>query len=436
MNIFQKLLRMNWYLFVLMVSLAVAGVYFIKSATSQSDAPELQEAAVQQRMWLIIGLVLFFVVALTNYDFLLRIGPLIYVCAIGLLIAVLIFGHEVNGAKSWLRFGRIGLQPIELTKVAFIIGMTWVLVSLSEHIKKLWFLVLVVGFVAGLPMLLIMKQPDMGGAAVFIPITFTLLWVGGARKRYLMIPVLAATLLGLFGYFVIYKAEWDGTAQGLPASIVEAVRLPFKKQPAAEDNKPHAPLITAKKPAKGEPEEERADGRKVILKPYQLNRIKTFFNPDLDPLGAAWTIRQSLIAIGSGGFKGKGYLKGDQNIYGLLPKNIAYNDFIFSVIGEEVGFVGGSLVIVCQGLLIMGMLSVAGRSKDMGGALLVAGLAGMFFAHYFENIGMTIKVVPITGIPLPFTSYGGSFLVACMMGMGLVQSVWIHRRDFETDRKF
>ena len=435
MSIFQKLMRMNWYLFVLMMSLAVAGIYFIKSATAQSDSPDLMDAAVQQRMWLIIGLILFFIVSLTNYDFLLRIGPFIYGASILLLVSVLVFGHEVNGAKSWLRFGRIGLQPIELCKVAFIVGMSWVLLSLSEHVKKFWFLVLVAGFVAGLPMLLIMKQPDMGGAAVFVPITFTLLWVGGARKRYLIIPVLCAVIFGLFGYFIIYKAEWDGTAQGLPEAAIEAVRLPFKKQSETEQ-KPRIPSGTVKKASKDEPEESRADGRKVILKQYQLNRIKTFFNPDLDPLGAAWTIRQSLIAIGSGGFKGKGYLKGDQNIYGLLPKNIAYNDFIFSVIGEEGGFVGGSLVIICQGLLIMGMLSVAGRSKDMGGALLVAGLAGMFFAHYFENIGMTIKVVPITGIPLPFTSYGGSFLVACMIGMGLVQSVWIHRREFETDRRF
>jgi rod shape determining protein RodA len=166
------------------------------------------------------------------------------------------------------------------------------------------------------------------------------------------------------------------------------------------------------------------------MKPYQLGRIRTFFNPDLDPLGHGWTIRQSLIAVGSGGLKGKGYLKGDQNVYGFLPKNIAYNDFIFSVIAEEWGFVGGSILIISQGLLILCMISIAGRAKEMGGALIAAGLTGMFFAHFFVNIGMTIEVVPITGIPLPFTSYGGTFLVACMAGLGILQSVWIHKRDY------
>ncbi|MDD5262526.1 MAG: FtsW/RodA/SpoVE family cell cycle protein [Methylacidiphilales bacterium] len=422
---------MNWYLFVLMLGLAVAGVFFIRSATNQSDAAEMQVAAGQQRMWLIVGLVLFFVVSLTNYEFILRIGPLIYAASLLLLVAVLFIGHEVNGAKSWIRFAGVGIQPIEFSKVAYVIGLSWLLLSMSEHVKKLWFLIGAVGVTACLPILLIMRQPDLGGAAVFMPITFCLLWVGGASKRYLMIPVLAAVFGGLFGYLVIYKAQWDGTLQGLPKATVDAVFLPFHKKDKPDDAVPKAPFVplSTKKPEKGEPEPTESK-EKVLLKSYQLNRIKTFFNPDLDPLGAAWTIRQSLIAIGSGGLKGKGYLKGDQNIYGFLPKNIAYNDFIFSVIGEECGFVGSSIFVICEGLLIMGMLSVASRSKDMGGALLAAGMAGMFFAHYFENVGMTIKVLPITGIPLPFTSYGGSFLVACMIGMGLVQSVWIHRRDY------
>ncbi|NBT23698.1 hypothetical protein EBT11_03470 [bacterium] len=134
------------------------------------------------------------------------------------------------------------------------------------------------------------------------------------------------------------------------------------------------------------------------MKTYQNNRIRTFFDPNLDPLGAGWTIRQSIIAIGSGGVTGKGYLHGDQNLYGFLPKNIAYNDFIFSVLGEEWGFLGGAAVILGEA------------------------------AHFFINVGMTIKVVPITGIPLPFVSYGGTFLAVCMAAMGLMQSVWRQRQ--------
>jgi rod shape determining protein RodA len=164
------------------------------------------------------------------------------------------------------------------------------------------------------------------------------------------------------------------------------------------------------------------------LKTYQNNRIRTFFDPNLDPLGAGWTIRQSIIAIGSGGFTGKGFLRGDQNLYGFLPKNIAYNDFIFSVLGEEWGFVGGSLLILGQAALLICIAWIGLRAPDFEGRLLAGGVLGMLFTHFFINVGMTIKVVPITGIPLPFVSYGGTFLAVCMAAMGLMQSIWRQRR--------
>ena len=165
------------------------------------------------------------------------------------------------------------------------------------------------------------------------------------------------------------------------------------------------------------------------LKPYQYSRITTFLNPDLDPQGDGWNINQSLIAIGSGGFSGKGFkAPNTQNELGFLPATIVHNDFIFSVLGEQHGFVGGVILVAVLLLLFLIMLYVAIEADDDLGRLLVVGIVMLLFTHTFMNIGMTVSVTPITGLPLPFISYGGSFLMITLFSMGIVQSVWIHRK--------
>lgn len=428
LTILQKLTRFHWLLFTLMVGMVLASFFFIFSATHMSDNPDLERAALQQVTWFSLGLGVFLFLSLMNYENIVRYGWVIYLGMIGLLLFVLVFGKEVNGAKSWIRFAGVGIQPAEFSKIAVMCGLTWFIIRQAENIKKFW-MILAVGGLALVPMLLILRQPDFGSAAVFAPITFFILWASGARRRYLMIPVLAvvATIFG--SYWIIYRADWKGTVQDVPRATSEGILMAIHLRGKPEEAPPPVVKpVSARKPVPVS-EVEGSESR-VILKTYQLNRIRTFFKPDLDPLGAGWTIRQSLIAVGSGGLKGKGYLKGDQNIYGFLPKNIAYNDFIFSVIAEEFGFAGGTLLIVAQGVMLLCILHVGSRSRDLAGSLLCAGLAGLWFAHFFVNIGMTIKVVPITGIPLPLTSYGGTFLVSCMAGLGIVQSIWIHRRDY------
>ncbi|NJK91794.1 MAG: rod shape-determining protein RodA [Blastochloris sp.] len=440
MNPLQKILRLHWLCFITMLGMCVAGYYFIKSATHLSDMPDLMNAARQQLTWLCIGSGVFLVLALTDYKWILRLAPLIYAGMIFILLTVLLFGTEVNGAKSWIRFAGINIQPAEFSKIAFIIGLAWFLQQLQSQIKRFW-VILVIPLTMLVPMALILRQPDLGSAAVFMPITFVMMFVAGVRKRYLAIPVLGALAGIWFAFYVVHQAQWNGTFQDFPRSVKEglALSLPGSHSTPIPEETPTPDALESSPLNKPQPKLQAAlslqkveENQTVILKLYQLNRIRTFFNPDLDPLGAGWTIRQSLIAVGSGGFKGKGYLKGDQNVYGFLPKNIAYNDFIFSVIAEEWGFVGGSLLILAHGLLILCMISIASRAKEIGGSLLAAGLIGMFFAHFFVNIGMTIKVVPITGIPLPLTSYGGSFLVACLAGLGILQSIWIHKRDYQS----
>lgn len=369
-----RLWRMHWLSVILMLLLSATGVAMIYSATHTSEQAFLRVAAEQQIVWMGIGLIGFFIMAMVDYRFWIRYGFWLLAVAVILLIITLIVAKPINGAKSWLIIGPLRLQPAELTKLAYICALTYLLHLLKNRIGTIWAF-LAVCALAFVPFALIMKQPDLGSGLVFGPITLLALFVAGARKRYVFAPILAIAVLFAISYLWVHKLN----------------------KPV-----PH-------------------------LKEYQNNRIRTFFDPSRDPRGAGWTINQSLIAIGSGGFEGKGYMKGDQNVYGFLPKNIAYNDFIFAVIGEELGFVGGGALILAEMLLMLCMIHIAFRAADRMGAIAATAILGLFITHFFVNIGMTIQVVPITGIPLPFISYGGTFAVVCMAAMGLLQSIWASR---------
>ncbi len=365
---------MNWLLFFIVLGLCIASYYFVHSATYAHDLAEFRTVADSQRLWIIIGFCFYLIVALIDYKVWIKYAHIIFALSLVLLIAVLIFGTEVNAAKSWIRIpGLPALQPAEFSKLAFLCFIVAVMIRASRKGGVLFFLMIVL---AAIPMALILKQPDLGSAMVFLPMVYTVMLVGGVKKRYLAIPVILGILISAYLYYYVYKLDH---------------KIPF-------------------------------------LKPYQMDRILTFFDPNRDPKNAGWTINQSLIAIGSGGMEGRGYLQGRQNKLGFLPRDIAYNDFIFSVIAEEFGFRGASLLIASLGIMMLLCLRVALKARDLSGMLLVSGIVAMFFTHIFVNIGMTMKVVPITGIPLPFTSYGGTFMVTCLIAIGLVQSVWIHRR--------
>ncbi len=417
-DFFGKFLRLQWILFIVMALAASLGVFFIDSATHMNPSLQLREAASRQVTWMGVAVAVFFITALINYRFWIRYGWALYLAALAILVAVLAFGVEINSSKSWIQIGSQSVQPAELCKIAFICGMAWLIHSLRAHIKSFWPL-LIFSLVTLIPIALILKQPDLGSAAVFGPIAFCMLVVAGVRKRYLIIPVLAA-MAGIYcSYWIVHRAEWNGTSSDLKRCVEEGILMSMHIEP---------------KPAEGTGLEPPAsptikDEGKTILTPNQVNRIRTTFDADLDPQGSGWAVRQSLIAVGSGGWRGKGYKQGDQNIYGFLPQNTSHNDYIFPVIAEEFGFVGGASLVLVQSLLILGVLLIGGSTPDRRGSLICAGVAGLLFTHFFINVGMTIQLVPVTGIPLPFISYGGTFLVACMAGLGLVQSVWIHRHE-------
>jgi rod shape determining protein RodA len=363
---------------VVLSALCIASIFIIMSATYTNDA--LKDAYSSQVKYLIIGAAIYLAIGLTPYQVLVRIAPILYGVAVVLLIGVYVphVGRKVFGAYSWIHFGGFGFEPAEFAKLAYILGLAWFLHIRESKIHHLS-TVLIAWAITAIPFLLVLKQPALGTASVFFPVCFVMLFAAGARLIYLLPPIFLVAGILVTLYFWVHV--W---------------------------NRP-VPL----------------------LKPFQNDRIRIFFDPSLDPKGSGWQIDQSLIAIGSGGIYGQGLGQGTETALGFLPKNTSYNDLIFAVVGEGEGFRGGAALIICEGTVLLWCLWVAARARDKVGALVAVGVMAMLFTHIFVNIGMTIHLVPITGIPLPFISYGGTFVVACLAAMGLVQSVWVHRKNFE-----
>jgi rod shape determining protein RodA len=329
--------------------------------------------------------------ALTPYQTLVKASPIFYLIAVLLLAACFIPGlhqKQVYGAKSWVRLAPgVSFEPAEFAKLATILFLAWFLRVREHKIQKITTLIMAVG-ITFIPFILIKEQPAFGTASVFFPICFCMLFAAGVRWIYLALPLalVASVLVGTYYWFHVWNKDGKITV--------------FHRE------------VT-------------------VLKDFQVSRIKVFFDPSLDPKDKGWQISQSLVAIGTGGINGKGWRQGTQSILGYLPKNTSYNDLIFSVVGEDFGFRGGAALILGEGAILLWCLWVAAFARDKLGALVAVGVMAMLFTHIFVNIGMTIQVVPITGIPLPFISYGGTFLLTCLAAMGLVQSVWVHRKNFE-----
>ena len=289
-----------------------------------------------------------------------------YLAGIIFLILTKFIGSKVYGARSWLHLGPINFQPAQLAVIAGIMVLALFLSQFRQMHPMLR--LLLCGAIAGAPCLLILMQPDLGEVIIWAPVLLALLFAAGLPLRYLICIILIAI-----------------------GSIPLAVHLG--------------------------------------LKPYQQLRITAFINPEIDKQGASWAINQSLIAIGSGGWAGKGFKAPNTQIeLGFLPATAVHNDYIFSAIGEQWGFVGGMFLIGAFALLLLTCLFVAFFAADQFGLLLVVGVTALIFTHIFQNIGMTISVLPITGVPLPLISYSGSFVLMIMFGLGIVNSVWVHRK--------
>ncbi len=326
-----------------------------------------QHFAKSQTTWILVCMPMFFVVSLMDYRWV-RFGAIpLYVLSIVTLIATMFLGEKRYGARSWLNLGPASFQPSQLAVIAGI--MTIALFLSRTRTMPAFLRILCCGAIVGAPWLMILIQPDLGSCIVWVPVILGMMFVGHIPKRWLILMlVIAFALIPLVVHFG--------------------------------------------------------------LKPYQYSRITTFLNPDADPQGDGWNITQSLIAIGSGGFTGKGYkAPNTQNALGFLPATIVHNDFIFSVMGEQHGFLGGVMLIAALTLLFIVMLAIALEAEDDLGRLLAIGITLLLFTHTFMNLGMTISLTPITGLPLPLVSYGGSFIMITMLSFGLLQSIWIYRRS-------
>ncbi len=336
--------------------LSVVGFFVIFSATVHNG--EVSQLWKKQMFWFGIALITMWIFSRIDYRFWMEASYIFYWVSIVSLVAVLFIGDQTNGARRWIKLGFLSYQPSELAKLSILLVLARYIGSKTIELYYLRSFSLLL-FLLGMPLLLILKQPDLGSALLLIPCSFILMYVGGIRLRWLMWVVLTALA--------------------------------------------STPLIWH------------------FLKDYQRERLEVFINPQDDPLGAGYNIIQSMIAIGSGGISGKGYMQGTQTQLSFIPEH--HTDFIFSVIGEEWGFAGCVVVLGLYYLMIQRIIDISKKARDREGALLALGIAGMFTVQIVINVGMTVGLLPVTGLTLPFVSYGGSSLMFSYAAIGILLNI-------------
>ena len=406
--------RSSWDLVtpVALVLLGVIGVAFIYSAQLSvlqargAGTSWLRQDWFKQMVFLGAGGVVYYVVSQIDYRFWLRVAHWFYlICLVPLLIVLIpgISGEAATrwGAQRWIPLGPFSFQPSETAKIAVLLITASILMhSRIGTVRQSLGALAKLALAAGIPMVLILLQPDLKSAIVLPPMVFSMLYVSKLSPRF---------FLGALGAFLLLlgAVAWD------TSRYVDYMR------------------VNNKSFSRDKGAFEESTWVRLPLHDYQRNRILSFINPDeYDPNGIGWNQRQSLISVGSGGLAGKGWTEGTQAQLGYLPRSVAHNDFIFAVIAEEKGFLGSITVLGLFGVVLFNGIRIAGSARDRLGALIAIGVTALFTVHVFVNIAMTIGLVPITGIPLPLISYGGSFVLSCCMLQGLVQSVWRFRREF------
>lgn len=333
-------------------------------ATIHSASSELPiDYLPRQALRIVIALAAFSLAFSIDYHLLTKFALPIYLTALGLLGLVLLVGHEAGGARSWMRLGTAQFQPSDIAKLATVLLLARFLASVNRRHLAIREILIACGIVVA-PVALVAMEPDFGGAAMFAPMLAGMLLVAGVGWRTLVAALLAAVLLG--------AGVWN-----------------------------------------------------FVLLDYQRERVQTFLAPDSDPLDAGYQVRQSKIAVGSGQLTGRGYMQGTQSQLRFLPA--LHTDFIFAVLAEEWGFVGVLVVLSLFVAFISNGVTVALRARDRTAILLVVGLLSSIAFHVVYNTGMVVGLLPITGIPLPFLSYGGSFLLASFIATGLILGVDFRR---------
>ena len=363
----------DWALLLCAGGLMCIGGGFIFNATAshQSALAWYQQMYVHQILWYLIGLGAAGALLAVDYSRLARWSGVAYGLTILLLVAVFIFGSRIHGGKRWITLGIFGLQPSEFAKIAFILLLANFLSRPADELRRPRVFWATLGLTL-LPFVLILKEPDLGSALVFPAISLSMMFVAGVPARM---------LAGLVGWV------------GLLVAVLVAIIL-------------FAPA-------------------RLDIEPYQKTRLLTYFGRN-----KSYNVEQALISVGSGGLKGKGWRHGTQYALGFLPRAGAHNDFIFSVIAEEEGFAGSVVVLTLYTVLLLSGIKIASQARDHLGQLLAVGVVTLLFCHVFINIGMNIRLMPVTGIPLPLLSYGGSSVVCSLIAIGILHNIHIYRRSY------
>jgi len=385
-----------------LVGLMFIGTAFVFSATMVNDLaatqPWYDQTWVRQIVWYVLGFGVAAAMCLLDYHTLARWAFVAYWAMILCLVAVLVphVGSMRFGARRWIDLGFFQFQPSEFAKLAFILATANFLSRPPDELKQPVIFWKGIGLML-LPFALILKEPDLGSALVLLPTGLVMMLVAGTPRRYLF------NLIGTVGLLATLF-------------VVDLKFLPTRWQ--------------------------------VPMQEYQRDRLLIYFGrnyTDFAPPGATqaelqrlrqkqaddgYNIRQALISVGSGGLVGKGWRQGTQNALGYLPRAVAHNDFIFSVIAEEEGFVGSVVVIALYAVVLFTGLRIAGQARDRLGKLVAVGVVTLIFSHVFINIGMNIRIMPVTGVPLPLLSYGGSSVLCSLFAVGLLQNIHIHRKGY------
>jgi rod shape determining protein RodA len=360
--------RIDWSLLLATAALLVVGTFLVWSATAHRDTLTGGDPQAYLRRHLVniaIGVVLAVLVAATDHRWVRILAPVLYVGSLVGLALVFVMGSTINGSRSWIMLGGLSVQPAEFAKLAVVIGMAlWVAERTEGSLRSREVGALdVVGMlvIAGVPAALILLQPDLGTMLVLSATVFGVIAVSGARRLWLA-----------------------GLAGGAIAAAFVAIKV-------------------------------------GVLEDYQLDRFLAFMDPTLDPRGAGYNTTQARIAIGNGGVFGQGLFQGSQTQSGFVPEQ--HTDFIFTVAGEELGLLGSAVLILLLAVVLWRALTIAARAEDLFGRLAAAGIACWFGFQTFQNIGMCLGIMPVTGVPLPLVSYGGSSMFASLIGVGLLLNI-------------
>lgn len=359
----RLLINFDWTLLLLVLAISLIGLLNIYSSGLNTAYSGQDYVYIRQFQWIVVGLVFMIIGFSVDYRMIGRYSYLIYAFSILLLVVVFFYGYATRGSQRWIVLGGFTFQPSEMVKITLILALARYFDDHRVMTPHRLRELCVPALITLMPFLLVLKQPDLGTAIVLFIIFCSMTLFIGVRWKSLTGAAISGLLLIPLGWF--------------------------------------------------------------FLKDYQKERIMTFFNPDSDPLGAGYHVIQSIIAVGSGGLLGKGFLRGTQTQLRFLPER--HTDFIFSVFAEEWGFLGGIFLLVLFMALILWGLKIALHSRDFSGTMISVGVTSLIFWEVFVNIGMVLGILPVVGIPLPFLSYGGSSMVMLMLGIGLLMNVSIRR---------